>query len=102
MVEFRSVSNGEVQLVRGRKKTDEEIAAEIAAEAEGSAAVEPSSPLLVRIVDGCHAAGGKAILLCDQDGNRLPGQVRATLDQSIDRSEITVTFAIDGAEVSFE
>ncbi|WP_395391566.1 hypothetical protein WBP07_12910 [Novosphingobium sp. BL-8A] len=97
MVEFRPADGGPMQLVRGRKKTE----AEMQADAEAAAEQEESPALLVRIVGDCITPSVKAILLCDQHGNRLPGQVRASLDQTVDRTEITVTFLIDGAEVSF-
>lgn len=97
MVEFQPADGGPMRLIRGRKKTE----AEMQADAEAAAEEEEPAVLLVRIVDGCRAVGGKAILLCDQHGNRLPGQVRASLDQNVDRTEITVTFLVDGDEVSF-
>lgn len=97
MVEFHPFDGGPVQLVRGRKKTE----AEMQAEADEAAEHEGSAPLLVRIVEDCATVSGKAILLCDQHGKRLPGQVRASLDQTVERTEITVTFLVDGEEVGF-
>lgn len=97
MVEFQPADGGPMRLIRGRKKTE----AEMQAEAELVAEQEEPKGLLVRILKDCGTVSGKAILLCDQHGNRLPGQVRASLDQNVDRTEITVTFLVDGDEVSF-
>lgn len=98
MVEFTSVG-GKTQRVRGKRKTDAELQAE--AEAEAAQVVAEPAVLQVQIVDGCTTQCGKAILLCDQYGIALPGQVRATLDQTEGRTEITVTFLVDGEEVIF-
>jgi hypothetical protein len=97
MVEFHPADGGPMQLVRGRKKTE----AEMQADAEAAAEHEEPAGLLVRIIGDCITPCGKAILLCDQHGNTLPGQVRALLDQTLERTEITVTFLVDGQEVSF-
>lgn len=96
MVEFNSVG-GKTQRVRGARKTEAELQAEAAEQEE---AVVPST-LQVRIVDGCGTPGGKAILLCDQHGTALPGQICAKLDQTEERTEISVTFLVDGEEVIF-
>jgi hypothetical protein len=92
MVEFCSVG-GEKKLVRGKRKTE----AELATEAED----QPVAALQVRIVQGCPLPGGNALLLCDADGNALPSQVKASLNQSTQGAEITVTFVIDGEDVVF-
>jgi len=97
MVEFHPADGSPMRLIQGRKKTE----AEMQADAELAAEQEEPAALLVRIVEDCATASGKAILLCDQRGSRLPGQVRASLDQNADRTEITVTFLVDGDEVSF-
>lgn len=94
MVEFRS-ADGKIQHVRGQRKTD----AELQAEADAHEAADRPAMLQVRIVEGCNTPGGKAILLCDQHGNSLPGQIRAVLDQTGERTEISVTFLVDGEEV---
>lgn len=99
MVEFIPMNGGPVQLVRGRKKTEAELQAE--AEAEALPQNEESASLLIRVVDGCNTAGGKALLLCDQDGKFLPNQVGATVKQDDGRTEITVTFLVDGEGVGF-
>ena len=96
MVEFSTVT-GKTQRVRGKRKTD----AEIQAEAEEQEDTAVPAVLQVRIVEGCTTQCGRAILLCDQHGNALPSQVRATLDQTEDRTEISVTFLVDGEEVIF-
>ena len=94
MVEFNSV-DGKTQRVRGKRKT----AAEMQGEAEAQEELAMPATLQVRIVEGCGTPNGKAILLCDQHGTALPGQIRAVLDQTEERTEIAVTFLIDGADV---
>jgi hypothetical protein len=43
---------------------------------------------------------GVKVFLCDESGEPLPNQVSSVLSCSVDRDEITVTFAIDGRDVS--
>jgi len=51
----------------------------------------------VRIVDAPGIPGGKAVVLCDDDGVMLPQQTRVILENGIgELPTITATFVIDG------
>lgn len=53
--------------------------------------------MIIKIHQSAAVAGGRAIMLCDDEGEPLPMQTAVRLDQSMgDASQITVTFAIDG------
>lgn len=57
--------------------------------------------LQVKIVGDIFTPSGKGIVLCDDEGNILPSQVEVRVTSGIDRSEITVTFMVDGENVRF-
>ena len=57
--------------------------------------------VLVRIIDAPGCPGGKAVALCDDEGDMLPMQSRAVLDNGVDHTTITVTFQIDGNLIRF-
>lgn len=54
----------------------------------------------VRIVDANGVKGRKAVLLCDDDGVPLAGQVRSVLEcETGETPLITCTFEIDGKAI---
>lgn len=56
--------------------------------------------MIIRIDEASAVAGGRAVLLCDDQGEPLPMQHRVILDQAVgEGSTITVTFHIDGVLV---
>lgn len=58
--------------------------------------------MLIKIENAPSVAGGKAIMLCDDQGEPLPMQVRSVLSAGVNEvGEITVTFSIDGDRVRF-
>lgn len=62
------------------------------------------SPLTFRVMikDEAVSPGGKAVLLCDENGNMIGGQIETIVKSSADDiAEITVKFAIDGRTVRF-
>ena len=58
--------------------------------------------MLIKIEEAASVPGGRAIMLCDDEGMPLPRQIRTTVDTGAgDLGEITVTFSIDGEQVRF-
>lgn len=58
--------------------------------------------MLIKIEDAPSVPGGRAIMLCDDQGQPLPMQSRVVLCNGVDEmGEITVTFRIDGEQVRF-
>ncbi|HMO74076.1 MAG TPA: hypothetical protein PKD48_01900 [Sphingopyxis sp.] len=58
--------------------------------------------MLIKIDAASSVPGGKAIVLCDDNGSPLPMQSRVVLSNGVDEmGEITVTFVIDGERVRF-
>jgi len=64
--------------------------------------LEQRGPVLtVRMVDVPDARGGKAMMLCDANGEPLPGQTRCVLEQVFHGAgTLTVTFRVDGKAVA--
>lgn len=59
--------------------------------------------LIVKVTYAHGLPGGKAVLLCDGDGNAFPTQIEATVTNGINTyPTITVELAIDGENVRFE
>lgn len=58
--------------------------------------------MLIKIEEAASVPGGRAIMLCDDDGNPLPMQLRTVVEAGVDElGTITVTFQIDGEKVRF-
>ncbi|MGV1682916.1 hypothetical protein [Sphingopyxis sp. NJF-3] len=58
--------------------------------------------MLIKLDDAPSVPGGRAIVLCDNDGVPLPMQTRTVVDTNVgDFGSITVTFTIDGERVRF-
>ena len=58
--------------------------------------------MLIRIMDAAAVAGGKAVLLCDDDGKPLPFQIETMLHAAVgEHGSITVKFQIDGKKIRF-
>lgn len=58
--------------------------------------------MIIKIEDAASVPGGRAILLCDDEGNTLPSQIRTVVEAGVDElGTITVTFQIDGERVRF-
>tara|TARA_R110000787_G_scaffold94640_1_gene197452 strand:+ start:927 stop:1136 length:210 start_codon:yes stop_codon:yes gene_type:complete len=56
--------------------------------------------LIIRTVDGADIGGGRALVLCNEAGEMLPGQAAVHIEQSDDGTNfIAVTFQIDGRGV---
>lgn len=56
--------------------------------------------MIVKVMDAPAVYGGKAVMLCDDEGKPLPNQVRSNLVCDVDKpSIIVVTFQIDGERV---
>jgi hypothetical protein len=56
--------------------------------------------MIIKIDEASAMVGGRAVLLCDDDGVPLPMQYRVVLDQAVgEASSITVSFHIDGDKV---
>lgn len=56
--------------------------------------------LTVRFIDAPAMPGGKALALCDADGNMLPMQQHTEFENGVhDGATITVTFRVDGEQV---
>ena len=59
--------------------------------------------LLVKIVDDVSIAGGKGVLLCDENGTPLPTQIRASVSNDVgEYPVIDVRLVVDGDKVRFE
>ncbi|WP_260928215.1 hypothetical protein [Novosphingobium sp. 9] len=55
------------------------------------------------MIDAPAIPGGRAIALCNEDGEMLPMQLRAVVENAVGEfGTITVTFSIDGEQVRFE
>ncbi len=58
--------------------------------------------LIIRITDAEAVPGGKSLILCDEDGIPLPGQIGVSATTAIgENSIVTVQFAVDGEKVRF-
>ena len=56
--------------------------------------------LEAKLVDAASVGGGKAIVLHDEQGNALPGQLGSTVTCHVGEcSTVTVTFEVDGENV---
>ena len=57
--------------------------------------------MIVKIIDAPAQPGGKAVMLCNDDGAALPQQISVIVDQPLGDATITVQFRIDGEQVRF-
>lgn len=58
--------------------------------------------MFVKIVDAPGVPGGRALALCDENGQPLGGQISAVVETGVgERPRITVTFGIDGKSIRF-
>jgi len=58
--------------------------------------------MLVKIVDASGVPGGRAIALCDENGEIWGRQTRAVVENDADGiPTVTVTFPIDGDRIRF-
>lgn len=60
--------------------------------------------MIVKIVDApITRGGGKAVVLCDDDGVMLPMQFHTSVENGAgERPTVTASFYIDGKKVRFE
>lgn len=59
--------------------------------------------MLIKVENAASVPGGRAIMLCGDDGTPLPMQTRTVVEAGVDElGTITVTFQIDGEKVRFE
>lgn len=57
--------------------------------------------LIVKLIDAPSVAGGKAYVLCTEDGEMLPMQTGCIIENNCDSTPtITCSFAVDGEKVS--
>ncbi|WP_010339901.1 hypothetical protein [Sphingobium yanoikuyae] len=58
-------------------------------------------PLLVRMVDTPEVPPGRAIMICDSEGNPLPNQLHTAIVNGLEeRTIITVQFIVDGERIA--
>ncbi len=57
--------------------------------------------LKVMIKDAGAVPGGRAILLCDEHGEPLPGIVHVVVENGLRDARVTVTLLVDGDQVAF-
>lgn len=58
--------------------------------------------MLIKIIKTPAVAGGRAVVLCDDEGEILPSQRATILETGVgELPTITVTFAVDGDSIRF-
>lgn len=56
--------------------------------------------MIFKVMDAPAVPGGKALVMCHDDGTVVDGQIGAALDQEIgERVVVAVKFSIDGKKV---